>query len=200
MRIPICSVVVSLFIAVSSSAAWLNETNVGAEADYCNLQFPSSINIAVNQSTGTIYGRIYELGVTEAPGPSVSITAQLGYGPFGSDPTVSNAWQWFPATYNVQVGNDDEYQGSFVVNSAGTYAYTYRFSFDGGTDWTAGDLNGAGSNSGLTFEPSQLGTLTVTPEPAAPWLAALLGCVWLQLRHRRRSPAGVDVSQYPDSC
>ena len=42
----------------------------------------------------------------------------------------------------------------------GAYPYTARISLDGGA-WTYCDLNGAGSNSGLTFETTQLGALTV---------------------------------------
>jgi hypothetical protein len=63
----------------------------------------------------------------------------------------------------VDVGNDDEYVGTFTAPAAGTYAYTYRFSFDAGLNWTYCDLNGAGSNAGLAFESAQLGVLTVTP-------------------------------------
>lgn len=142
------------------------ETNVTPnpnEADYCNLQFPTSVTVGSGQSTGTIYGRIFELGVTEASGSSPGVQAQLGYGPLGSDPRTSGGWTWTAATYNVQVGNNDEYMGSFVAPSVGAYSYTYRFSLDGGAHYTTCDIDGAGSNVGLTFSASNLGTLNVTP-------------------------------------
>lgn len=187
IRISIAFSVICLSLISVTSAAYLNETDVMEEADYCNLQFPASILMMTGQSTPLIYGRIYEQGVTEPAGASAMVIAEVGYGPSGSDPTTSMAWQWFPATFNVQLGNDDEYQSSFVVNTAGTYAYTYRFSLDGGTDWTAADLNGAGSNSGLTFEPSQLGVLTVTPEPSVAGYLLLSACGWIGARRRRAS-------------
>ncbi len=43
------------------------------------------------------------------------------------------------------------------------YSYTFRFSQDNGLKWTYCDVNGAGSNTGLTFERAQLGVMTVTP-------------------------------------
>jgi hypothetical protein len=169
------------------AATWLNETDTAAEADYVNLQFPASINVNAGTPTPTIYGRIYEAGVTESFGASLSILAQVGYGPASTDPRTDPNWLWFPASYNVQVGNDDEYQGSLTVNTAGSYSYTYRFSFDSGSSFTLGDLDGAGSNGGLSFSTAQLGSLEVNavPEPAAPLLALLGGLVIAVARIRR---------------
>lgn len=140
------------------------------EVDYCNLQFPTSITVAAGSTTPIIYGRIFEddNGVlTSAPGAHPGIVAQLGHGPLGSDPRGGNpAWVWFPASYNVQVGNDDEYQGTFTVPFVPTNtqrSYTYRFSVDSGLNYTYCDTNGNGTNSGLGFSTALLGTLTVNP-------------------------------------
>jgi hypothetical protein len=73
------------------------------------------------------------------------------------------AWTWFPATYNTQVGADDEFVGSLTAPLlTGSYSYTYRFTFDG-QSWTYCDLDGAGANPALDFSAAQLGTMTVTP-------------------------------------
>lgn len=141
----------------------VNESGVPEEADYCNLQFPPSFAVTASQPTPIIYGRIYELGVTEAAGPDASVSAQVGYGPAGSDPRSGIGWYYVPATYNVQVGNDDEYQASFLAPPVpGPYAYTIRFKLGGG-GFTYCDLDGAGSNAGLDFSPLQLGAMTVNP-------------------------------------
>ena len=171
---------------------WVNESGSATEADFVNLQFPSSFTLNPGQQSPSIFGRIYEATVTEAVGANAAVTAQVGYGPGGSDPTAVSpndpSWTWFSAAYNVQVGNDDEYMGAITApGAAGTYAYTYRYSLDGGATWTAADLNGAGANAGLTFEPAQLGVMTVVPEP---WGAASLGmsglaCMRLIGRRRR---------------
>jgi hypothetical protein len=141
-----------------------NETNDPMEADYCVLQDPPSFSVQAGQMTRLIYGRIYEAGLTEGGGAPAGVIAKVGYGPAGSDPTATNTWRYFDATYNRQEGNDDEFQASFVAPAAGNYSYVFRFSRDNGVRWTYCDLNGAGSNPGFNFEPAtQLGVMTVTP-------------------------------------
>ncbi len=140
-----------------------NETNVAGELDYCALQFPQTLTVQSGASTGLVFGRVYEAGVTEAAGPSPAVVAQLGYGPTTSNPELQMGWTWLDASFNVQAGNDDEYGLAFTAPAAGTYAYAYRFSIDGGLTWTFCDTDGAGSNPGLEFETVEVGILTVTP-------------------------------------
>jgi hypothetical protein len=167
--------------------AYVNETDLPQEADFVNLQFPYSLSISAGTSTGNIYGRIYEASMTPAAGANASILAQLGIGPAGSDPRISPSWVWSSSTFNVQVGNDDEYQASTIVNTPGSYNYTFRFSLDNGATFTLGDIDGAGSNPGLTFSPAQLGALQVTPEPTS---VLLLGVGGLLLGSCRRRTTG----------
>lgn len=142
-----------------------NETNLLVEMDFCNLQFPASINVQSGAATPAIFARVYEFEFTEGPGSSAAITAQIGYGPQGVDPTTQAGWTWFAATYSGQIGNDDEYMRSFTAPAPGTYGYTARFTRDGGMNWTYADLDGAGSNGGLSFSMAQLPLMTVTPAP-----------------------------------
>lgn len=86
--------------------------------------------------------------------------AQIGYGPATANPQSQPGWVWTNASFNTQIGNDDEYQASFTAPAAGDYRYTARFSFDG-VYWTYCDLNGAGSNPALGFDLTQLGVMTV---------------------------------------
>lgn len=144
-----------------------NESGAALEADYCNVQFPLSLEVATGASTGLVYGRLYEAGVTDAAGPSPNVLAQLGFGPASANPQYQAGWSWTNATYNVQSGDSDEYQASFTAPAAGSYRYAYRFSLDRGVSWTLCDENagdfGAGSNAGLSFELASLPQLTVTP-------------------------------------
>jgi hypothetical protein len=138
-----------------------NETNQPYEVDYCVIQYPASTSVAVGVASEPIYGRIYEDGVTAPAGAPAGVLAQLGWGPQSVNPSVQSGFQFVDASYNVQVGNDDEFQATITPTAAGTYRYVYRFSLDSGAHWTYCDLDGAGSNSGLSFDVSQLGTLTV---------------------------------------
>jgi hypothetical protein len=140
---------------------YLNETDLPAEADFCNLQYPLSFTVTSGQPTPIIYGQLYEAGVTEAAGPPAGWIAQVGYGPAGSHPYFSGGWQYHDASYNAQILNNDEFLASFTAPAQGAYAITYRFSNDGGIYWTYCDGDGAGSNGGLDFDAFQLGSMTV---------------------------------------
>ncbi len=141
----------------------LNETDDPNEADYCVLQFPATINMGTTDTT-TVYGRVFETGVTEAAGDSGLILAELGYGPRDENPQHEGAWTYVPATFNVQVGNDDEYQADFTGLAEGDYSYVFRVSLDNGSSWTYCDIDGAGSNlPTLHFETTSLGLMIVTP-------------------------------------
>ena len=105
-----------------------------------------------------------ELGYTESIGDS-GIIAQVGYGPL-IDPTTQAGFTWFKAAYNVQSGNNDEYQTSFTAPAPGFYGYVSRFTIDG-VNWTYGDLDGAGSNAGLSFFVGQMGLMVVS-SPHSP--------------------------------
>ncbi|HHH27963.1 MAG TPA: lamin tail domain-containing protein, partial [Polyangiaceae bacterium] len=139
-----------------------NESGDADEADFCNVQFPTSITMTTAGST-QVFGQIFEAGVTEAAGNPGTITAELGYGPRTANPQHEAGWTFIPAAYNVQSGNNDEFEATLTGLAAGTYGYAFRFSLDGGTSWTYCDVNGAGSNAGLDFETPQIPEMIVTP-------------------------------------
>ncbi|MBX5481600.1 MAG: IPT/TIG domain-containing protein [Myxococcaceae bacterium] len=135
--------------------------NPHTELDWCNLQFPSTLT----QQTGTtmpttVYGQVYEPGLSNTMGSENAFVAELGYGAESEDPGV--AWTWVPATFNVFFGNNNEYQASFPPGvPPGMYSYAFRFRLASGTKWCFGDLDGSsiGGFSGMT----NIGQATVTP-------------------------------------
>jgi hypothetical protein len=144
----------------------LNETDTAAEADYCVIQFPTTLTVAAGAVSMSVYGQIYEAGRTDVTvgGPAPGIRAELGYGPAGTDPRTSTAWVFHTVPFNVETGtsgNNDEYFGTLTVPTAGSWLYAYRFSFDGGANVTYCDTDGAGSNGGLSFDLPMLGHATV---------------------------------------
>ncbi|HVK70205.1 MAG TPA: lamin tail domain-containing protein, partial [Polyangium sp.] len=142
----------------------VNESADPTEIDYCNVQFPASATVAAGQMSPMIYGRVFDAGFTEAAGANAAIVAELGFGPANKNPTTQSGYTFVPATFNIQVGNDDEYQASFTAPATpGSYRYVYRFSHNAGSSWTYCDLNGAGSNAGLTFEVTEMPVLSVIP-------------------------------------
>ncbi len=148
--------------APSVCACVASESNRAAEADYCVLQFPPTIAVASSAAMPAIYTRIFETGVTTTAGASPSVRAQIGHGPRAANPQVESGWSWFDAAFNVQVGNDDEYQAVLATPAIGAYAYAARVSIDG-SNWTYCDLDGAGSNGSFAWSPVNGGALTVSP-------------------------------------
>ncbi|MDP2276027.1 MAG: lamin tail domain-containing protein [Archangium sp.] len=151
--------------AVACACTAQNESNAALEADYCTIQFPLTLSVAAGAATPLVFGQLFEVGVTEAAGGNPNVRAQLGWGLPTSNPQYEAGWTWTNATFNVQSGNNDEYQASFIAPSAGSYRYVYRFSLNQGVSWTYCDQNsgdgGAGSNAGLSFEFGFMGSLTV---------------------------------------
>ncbi|MBL8627757.1 MAG: tandem-95 repeat protein [Myxococcales bacterium] len=140
-------------------ACSMNESGLGIEADFCNLQFPPTTSATAGSLTEMLYARVFEAGVTPPAGGDPQVRSQFGFGPRSVNPQNQAGYTWVNGTFNVQVGNDDEYQAQFTAPAAGTYGFTSRFSLDG-VNWTYCDLNGAGGNAGLSFDPNNLGTLT----------------------------------------
>jgi hypothetical protein len=137
------------------------------EINYCILQFPASTTTKFNVPTETIYGRVYQMGVTDVNknGPGAGIGAQIGWGAAGTDPRAGG-WTWFDASPNNGWDwsqNNDEYQATLDIAQPGTYSYAYRFTVTNGAGYTYCDTVGNGGNMNLpAFDPAKTGMLTVT--------------------------------------
>ncbi len=132
--------------------------------NWANLQWPPTLNYTVNaiSPTDTVYGQVYIENVTNQPGATPGLIAQLGYGPEGSDPRTWTTW--VAMEFNTDVVNNDEYKGNLQPTVAGTYDYVTRYSTNGGTQWTYGDLDGIESGS-FADQTDSPGKLTVNPNP-----------------------------------
>ena len=142
----------------------------GVDIGWCGLTYPESTTTTPGSPTEFIFGQVYVEGCTETPGAACpSITAELGWGPTGSDPSVDpGTFSWEQAEYNTEFAplpesgqeNNDEFMAFITESEAGDYNYAYRMSGDGGATWTYCDL-GVGSEDG--FQTDQMGDLTVAP-------------------------------------
>lgn len=129
--------------------------------DWGNTQWPYAITTTVGLATETIYGRVRQDGVTPGAGRGAGITAELGYGPDGSDPENNSAWSWISTAYNPgHTSSNDEYMASLTIMTPGTYDYAYRYTRSG-LDWTYGDLPPLGSDDG--YAASNAGHIVIQP-------------------------------------
>jgi hypothetical protein len=138
---------------------------------WANLQWPPSIShiLSAINPTENIYGQVWIDGRTSAPGATLGLLAQVGFGPDGSDPATSMDWIWVEASFNVDTGNNDEFKAQLLPEAIGEYDYAYRYSTTAGREWFYADLDGTGNG----YASSQAGSLTVNPSadttaPSAP--------------------------------
>ncbi|MFC1654821.1 IPT/TIG domain-containing protein, partial [Myxococcota bacterium] len=131
------------------------------QVDWAVLKWPLSMLLNASETSPLVFGQAFEPGLTEGAGCAAAMTAQLGYGPPGSDPVVDPGnWTWTDAACNDQCtdcGNNDEFQASFQISSGGQYDYTYRFSLDAGQTWVVADSGGTQDG----YSPAEAGQVTV---------------------------------------
>ena len=156
---------------------------------WANLQHPLSTTHTIGTTpTENIYGQVWIDGVTSEPGATPGLLAQVGYGPNESDPRGNAEWTWFDATFNGQVGNNDEFVGTLLPESTGEFDYVYRYSTDGAVSWVYAYDGGLVSDP---YAPEDAGALTVIPSsddtpPSAPvlsiadWSASSISLSWTE--------------------
>ncbi len=161
--------------AVNAGGESANSNEVSAMPHYtigwANTQWPPTLThtISVVNRTDNVYGQVWIDGVTNAPGPTPTLRAQLGFGPDGSNPDGSAAWTWVDAAFNVDAGNNDEFVASMLPDSTGRFDYAFRYTTTNGRDWVYADLDGIGNG----YSSAQAGDLVVNPSadttaPATP--------------------------------
>lgn len=121
----------------------------GFTISWCNLQFPTSQTIAEG-STFSVYGQVYAAGLTEAAGQGANLNAWVGYSSTNSNPN-SGSWTWIPASYNTNVGDNDEFIASLGAGiTPGSYFYAYRYQIGSGA-YAYGGTGGVWNNDSATL-------------------------------------------------
>ena len=145
---------------------------VNETLNWANTQSPASGSIC-SSGTYTIYGQVYQPGITDAAGQGAGITAEFGYSTSNSDPSSVSGWTWASATYNsTSSGNNDEYLGTFSGLSAGTYYYAFRYKITASAScgyqyggYNGGFWNGTSNVNGVLTVNS---LPSITTQPSTP--------------------------------
>ncbi len=155
---------------------------------WANLQWPPSMThtISTTVRSDNAYGQVWIDGVTNQPGSTGGLIAQLGFGPVGSDPAGNPGWNWINAQFNDDRGNNDEFVASMLPEAVGEYDYVYRYSTTNGRDWLYADSNGPIAAGSLPPNPGKLHVIassdTSAPAiPANPYVVSAL-------------PAGIELA------
>lgn len=124
----------------SAESSGNGSTTSAYSITYANIQYPDFTTSINEGSSITYYGQVYSAGLTDSAGEGTLIDAWLGYSTTNSDPSGAG-WTWVPATYNTDVGNNDEYQAALTGLTPATYYLAYRYRIGAGS-YVYGDING----------------------------------------------------------
>lgn len=103
---------------------------------WCNIQSPLSVTEAQAHEGADVYGRVFKDGVTQEPGDSGKISAQLCVGKPDVKPW-GGSYQCFDAAFNAQYDNNDEYAVKLKLeNAKAGDVYLFRFKPSNGQFWT----------------------------------------------------------------
>lgn len=172
-----------------------------------NVQFPPFATSAPGGST-TVYGQLWIDGRTAARGVTPGVSAELGFGPPGTSPETDARWVWKPASFNVDVGNNDEFRAELVAPDAGVFDYAFRYRLEPGGRWSSADRSDdgrRGTDDG--YQPEHAGRLAVRVPGATLRLATQnLHCLdaspstRLDLAAARYAQLGVDAVTLQEVC
>ena len=138
-----------------------------APPNYVSLQSPATVSIEPGGSF-TAFGQIYKAGITDvATGQAPGIQAWVGISPINNNSNPNTWTNWTPATFNQEVGVNDEYKAVIGSTSPGTYYYATRFQQTGGNYYYGGidDSNNGSFWDGTVYVS---GVLTVNSPNAPP--------------------------------
>jgi gliding motility-associated-like protein len=130
--------------------------------DFANIQAPGTSSICEGNSI-TIYGQVFEPGLTQTAGQGAGISVQYGISTIDSNPATWPPSAWSSATYNpasLVNPNNDEYQATLSNLSIGTYYYSFSYTYNGCTVYGGYNSSGGGFWNGTT---NVNGVLVVSP-------------------------------------
>ena len=139
------------------------------EVSEATLDAPESVQQALSATgPGEPIGAVIRVAqVAPAPGPTVGVRVEIGFGPTGSDPADDAPWHWSPMAYLADRDGADRFSGTVRPEETGEYDVAMRVSTDGGATWQFADRDGLGYATEqavhLVAEPG-----TDTQPPPAP--------------------------------
>ena len=144
-----------------SAATASGTVTVSNVIDWANIQAPGISTICEGQ-TSTIFGQVFESGLTNVTGQGAGITVEFAYNTANTDPSTWPSSSWSVANYNP-LGtslNNDEYSGVIPALSPGTYYYAFRYTMNGCTSYGGYSASGGGFWNGVG---NVNGTLIISP-------------------------------------
>lgn len=133
------------------------------EITWVNLQYPGNGTITQGQGYD-VYAQALIETITGQPTAAPGLQAWIGYSTSNTNPAT---WtNWVPATFNVPVGNYDEFVANIgtALTTNGTYYYASRFKYNNGNYFYGGySATGGGIWNGTTNVNGVVEVTDITP-------------------------------------
>lgn len=158
-------------------------TSKAADIDDCVLEGPNTLVTTPGGAVPAVSTLVKAVTVTDSAGQGANVTAQVGYGAVGSDPSMWTTWT--AASYlNDETGGLDRYRQGFTApGSNGSFDVTYRVRYGTGA-WQYCDRDGSANG----YRTNLVSQLTVAS-------ASIQGCN-LQFVDKGTVPSGDRVTAY----
>lgn len=157
--------------ASSSNVRFVFDACVGrapAVPDLVTLEPPGTATITAPDSY-TVYSQIHQPGVTDvyANGQAPGIKVWIGICSSNTNPATGNTWNWKDATFNRQVGDNDEYMAAIAGHLLpGTYYFAARFQLAETSPFYYAGIDSNGNSGFWNASTYKNGVLTVNqPNP-----------------------------------
>ncbi|MGZ3600913.1 MAG: alpha-amylase family glycosyl hydrolase, partial [Ktedonobacterales bacterium] len=124
---------------------------------------PATLTATLNVKSDAITATVTAPGSTDQSSQGPWITAQIGYGPSGSNPNGWTSWTAMGYQGKSSDGQSDIYSSTTTPEALGTSAFLARFSGDDGATWTYAYVDHSTTPGALTVSAA-----TDTTPPAAP--------------------------------
>ena len=136
-------------VLITDTMGWYNMEWIHETADTGNGS-NTSITVDLNSSI-TGYAQAWADGVTNAVGQGDGVECWLGAHDSNTDPSAWSEDSWIVAAYLEDIGNNDKYMATGVLDTPGTFYIVSRWRLNGGP-YTYGGFNGpwdGTSNNGI---------------------------------------------------
>lgn len=157
------SVAVMVNTLLSNSVDFQYTVTQPMDAKFKGSVLTASTSAYKEFSSDPIEAQIFVEGTTDtSTGDSGKITAQIGYGTVGKDPSKEAGFKWFSARFNRDdTSGYDIYDGTLTVPLSQTYDVAFRFSQDGGKTWVYADTD----ETDLSYDTAKAAKLTAKDAP-----------------------------------
>lgn len=148
---------------ISNEVDFQYTVSLAMDAKFKGSVLTAKVDCYKDFSSDPFEAKLYVEGITDTTtGESAQLSAQIGFGTVGKDPSKDDGWKWAKGRFKQDDASGyDIYDGKLTVPLSQTYDVAFRFSQDGGKSWIYADLN----ETDLAYNVADAAKVTATNAP-----------------------------------